>query len=99
MPGDLALVLGEITLKLEGTLTILKDHSWKLRGTLKSFDDKYNFDMKKVTSFHMLARNVATVIGRLKAGEGIAYWIAIRGSKPYDDDGNCCESRRWWKRW
>lgn len=42
--GDQALFLGDITLRLQGELAIRRDGTFEFSGTLKSFDDFYDFN-------------------------------------------------------
>ncbi|MDW6936229.1 lipid II-degrading bacteriocin, partial [Escherichia coli] len=39
-----ASLLGNITLKTEGTLTISANGSWTYNGVVRSYDDKYDFN-------------------------------------------------------
>ena len=77
--GDQWLYLGRIVLKLQGTLTIKCGCSWEFHGTLKAFDDLYDFDKGNRT---WLAET-ATTIGRMFPGK--PFYIEIRGSKPADE--------------
>lgn len=87
--GDQALFLGNITLKLEGTLVIREDGNWDFTGQLKSFDDYYDFN----ASTHRGAVGEAlTWVGREKIS-GKPYWIEIRGAKQQNGKGNCCKDK------
>lgn len=87
--GDQALFLGNITLKLEGTLVIGEDGNWDFTGQLKSFDDYYDFN----ASTHRGAVGEAlTWVGREKIS-GKPYWIEIRGAKQQKGNGNCCKDK------
>ena len=87
--GDQALFLGDISLKLEGTLVIENDGNWSFTGQLKSFDDYYDFN----ASTHRGAIGEAlTWLGREKVA-GKPYWIEIRGSKQMKEAGNCCDDK------
>jgi RHS repeat-associated protein len=81
--GDQALFLGDITLRLQGTLTLKKsDCSWKFDGTLKSFDDWYDFNK---STHRGPVGEFLTGIGR--GTTGTPYWIEIRGSKQISESG------------
>lgn len=81
--GDQALFLGDITLRVQETLTLkTSDCSWKFDGTLKSFDDKYDFN--KSTHRGPIGE-FRTGIGR--GTTGTPYWIEIRGSKQISESG------------
>jgi hypothetical protein len=84
--GDAQTVLGDITLKLDGTLEIDECCNWKFNGTLKSFDDEYDFDIKPFTRNPI--RNIGTALGRLYNGSGVKYNIQIRGQKQLNQKGN-----------
>jgi uncharacterized protein RhaS with RHS repeats len=87
--GDQALFLGNISLKLEGTLIVGNDGNWSFNGQLKSFDDFYDFN----ASTHRGAVGEAlTWLGREKIS-GKPYWIEIRGTKQINDSGNCCKDK------
>lgn len=87
--GDQALFLGDISLKLEGTLIIREDGNWNFTGQLKSFDDYYDFN----ASTHRGAIGEAlTWVGRERI-TGKPYWIEIRGAKQLKEEGNCCKDK------
>lgn len=96
--GDQALFLGDISLKLEGTLTIAANGDWKFTGTLKSFDDLYDFN---ASTHRGPIGEALTWFGREKI-TGKPFMIEIRGAKPADGSGNCCKNkttsggRRWY---
>jgi len=87
--GDQALFLGNISLKLEGTIVIRKGGDWEFSGQLKSFDDLYDFN----ASTHRGAIGEAlTWLGREQIS-GKPYYIEIRGAKQASATGNCCEDK------
>ena len=95
--GDQALFLGDISLKLEGTLTIAAYGDWKFTGTLKSFDDFYDFN---ASTHRGPIGEALTWFGREKM-IGKPFIIEIRGAKPASGTGNCCKykstsGRRGW---
>ena len=97
--GGLALVLGDVSLKLEGDLHVAQNGDWKFTGTLKCFDDIYDFDK---SSHRGVFGEMLTFIGRSTNGK--KYWIEIRGEKAMTESGNCCElkknrNRKSWWRW
>ena len=81
------LVLGSITLKFEGEATINCDCVYRITGILKSYDDKYNFEMHFSWNPKEWLRNAETFIGWLYHGYGKPYDILIRGSKPVNITG------------
>lgn len=95
--GDTALFLGDVSLKLEGTLKVNQSGDWRFSGTLKCFDDFYDFNP---STHRGLVGETLTAIGRSLFGK--PYWIEIRGSKQIEETGNCCsfneqhEKKRWW---
>ena len=42
--GESAVIFGDVTFRLLGTLTINKDCSWSFEGQLRAFDDTYDFN-------------------------------------------------------
>ncbi len=80
--GDQASFLGNITLRLEGTLKTTKKCNWSFFGTLKSYDDYYDFNKSTHRKF---IGEFLTMIGRNT--HGTPYWIEIRGSKPINEIG------------
>jgi RHS repeat-associated protein len=81
--GDASLVLGDITLKYEGDVSIDCKCKYKITGTLKSFDDTYDFNMDITRPW----RSLKTIVGGGLAGAGTAYSIEIRGSKSVSESG------------
>ena len=89
--GDQSLYLGNISLKLEGTLEIKADCTWTFDGTLKCFDDLYDFN----ASTHRSAIGEwLTSIGRKTKGK--PFYVEIRGSKNITESGTLeAKSRKW----
>lgn len=85
--GDQALFLGNISLKLEGTLVIKEGGDWEFSGQLKSFDDYYDFN----ASTHRGVIGEALTWGGRERISGKPYWIEIRGAKQLKSEGNCCK--------
>lgn len=79
--GDQALFLGDITLCLQGGLSIEKSGSFQFSGTLKAFDDYYDFNKAN----RGIIGEFLTWIGR--GTSGTPYWIEIRGTKPISESG------------
>lgn len=79
--GDEAGYLGNITLRLQGNLS-LSEGKYSFGGTLKSFDDRYDFNWSTHRSFlgEALTRFGATQ-------KGVPYDIEIRGEKPLNESG------------
>lgn len=74
--------LGNITLRLQGNLS-LDSSSYSFKGSLKSFDDVYDFN--KSTHRGVLGE-ILTRAGA--AQDGVPYDIEIRGSKPIYETGS-----------
>jgi len=82
--GDQALFLGNVSLKLTGDFVMkASDCTWKFTGTLKCFDDYYDFN---ASSHRSVIGEALTSIG--SKIDGVPYWIEIRGSKTITQDGN-----------
>ncbi|MFO0700129.1 MAG: lipid II-degrading bacteriocin [Nitrospira sp.] len=75
--GDAALYLGNITLKLTGTVTVNCDCSWCFQGTLSAYPDVYDFNK---SNHRTPAGELSTRIGSFLPGK--PYTINIVGSKP-----------------
>lgn len=73
--GANADIFGDVTLRLQGTLTV-EQTGYKFRGNLKAFDDFYDFNPSTHRGF---VGEFATAVGR--ATPGSPYWIEIRGSR------------------
>jgi hypothetical protein len=80
--GDQFLFLGDITLRLQGTLSVDCNCCWAFAGTLKSYDDKY--DLNQSTHRGVFAE---WLTGRGRQTEGAPYWIEIRGAKLVSERG------------
>lgn len=70
-------ILGNITLRLQGTLTIDESGSWSFNGTLKSFNDVYDFNW---STHRIWWAELLTRAGGLLPGK--PYDIDINGAKP-----------------
>src|SRR5699024_2117053 len=79
--GDQSLFLGSITLRLQGSLS-MDASTYSFKGTLKSFDDFYDFNK---STHRSLLGELLTRIGATQ--EGTPYWIEIRGAKHIDESG------------
>ena len=80
--GDQSLYLGNVSLKLEGTLEIKTDCTWKFDGTLKCFDDLYDFNASTHRSWF---GEWLTSVGRKTPGK--PFNIEIRGQKHISEKG------------
>ena len=92
--GDIWYVLGHVTLKAEGILRLeCKVLSTSpccactphFKGTLKSFDDRYDFDIKSWKNPGNWPRNVETIIGRMHAGDGVGFDIEVNGGRSVNE--------------
>jgi hypothetical protein len=80
--GDNFLMLGNITLRLQGSLSIT-EKDWSFNGSLKSYDDMYDFN---ASSHRSVIGELLTTFGRNT--EGTPFPIEIRGDKPMVDSGS-----------
>jgi hypothetical protein len=80
--GDAALTVGNITLRLQGTLTIGCDCTWSFSGTLKSYNDRYDFN---ASSHRSAIGEALTTFGRNIPG--VDFDINILGSKSISESG------------
>jgi RHS repeat-associated protein len=90
--GDQSLYLGNVSLKLEGTLEIKTDCTWKFDGTLKCFDDIYDFNASTHRSW---LGEWLTSIGRKTSGK--PFDIEIRGQKPISENGTYEMKKKGWR--
>lgn len=83
--------VGNVSLKLEGTLEIKTDCTWTFAGTLKCFDDLYDFN----ASTHRSAIGEwLTSIGRETKGK--PFYVEIRGEKAITESGTLeAKSSKW----
>lgn len=91
--GAQKMYLGDVSLKLEGRLVIKAGGDWTFTGTMKCFDDLYDFNR---STHRSLAGEILTALGRNTDGK--VFWIEIRGAKNVSESGNCCELRERWRR-
>ena len=89
--GDQSLYLGNISLKLEGTLEIKADCTWPFDGTLKCFDDLYDFN---ASTHRSPIGEWLTSIGRKTKGK--PFYVEIRGAKNITESGTLeAKSSKW----
>ena len=90
--GDQSLYLGNVSLKLEGNLEIKNDCTWSFDGTLKCFDDLYDFNASTHRSWF---GEWLTSIGRKTSGK--PYYIEIRGHKHISEKGTLEKKEEKWR--
>ena len=90
--GDQSLYLGNVSLKLEGTLEIKTDCTWKFDGTLKCFDDLYDFNASTHRSWF---GEWLTSVGRKTPGK--PFNIEIRGQKLISENGTYETKKKGWR--
>ncbi len=81
VPGASRLLLGDITLLLKGRLTFHRDCRWSFQGSLRAFDDVYDFNKAQRA---WLAESL-TMLGRNTPGK--IYKVEIRGVRPVSEAG------------
>ena len=74
--------LGNITLRLQGEFKVKPCHEWEFNGTLKSYDDVYDFNASK---HRALLGELLTAFGR--STPGTPFDIQIRGAKQISETG------------
>ncbi len=77
--GQAAFVLGTITLKFIGKVSVKCDCHYEVNGELRAYDDKYDFDQHKGKGESI--RNVKTRLAEIIHGKGTPYTIEIRGGR------------------
>jgi RHS repeat-associated protein len=80
--GSNFLLLGNITLRLQGSFVVSADCTWTFDGTLKSFDDFYDFN----ASAHR-GPIAEWLTSRGREANGTPFWVEIRGAKPAKESG------------
>ncbi|MFH1067421.1 MAG: lipid II-degrading bacteriocin [bacterium] len=83
LPGGEMAFLGDCKLKLEGKLNLTKNGSWSFDGSLKAFDQPYDFNR---SSHRGVIGEFSTTVGR-EAIFGRPYDIEIRGKKLISEQG------------
>ncbi len=84
--GYQRLYLGDVTVRLEGTITYLGSCSWSFSGTMTGLDDTYDFNAAN----RGFAGEALTFIGRLLfSAHGTPYAIKFSGSAPLTGTGHC----------
>lgn len=75
-------ILGRVTPKLSGTLSIRTDKTWIFIGVIKIWDDQYNFDAVSGRT------PIAEILTRVGMGlKGVPYIIQIRGERSIRTSG------------
>lgn len=69
--------LGNITLRMQGVLSVGEKGAWSFKGALKAYDDVYDFNK---SSHRSVVGELSTLVGSKMSGK--PYDIQIRGEKP-----------------
>ena len=81
--GDAFIIVGNITLRLQGTLSVECDCSWRFDGVLKSFNDRYDFNPSTHRSrFGEFSTKVGSMF------PGAEFEVHIQGGKPISESGH-----------
>ena len=84
--GKPRLVLGDVPVKLDGTITYTGQCNWTFRGTMSGAEDPYDFNAGN----RGLLGEALTALGRaLLDGRGTPYVFQFSGSVPLDGSGHC----------
>ena len=84
--GKPRLVLGDVPVKLDGTITYTGQCNWTFRGTMTGAEDPYDFNAGN----RGLLGEALTALGRaLLDGRGTPYVFQFSGSVPLDGSGHC----------
>lgn len=79
--GSRGLLIGNLTLLLKGTLSVREDCRWSFEGSLRAFDDRYDFN----EGARDWAAETLTAFGRKSPGR--SYRLEIRGARPILESG------------
>ena len=84
--GKPRLVLGDVPVKLDGTITYTGQCNWTFHGTMTGAEDPYDFNAGN----RGLLGEALTALGRaLLDGRGTPYVFQFTGSVPLDGSGHC----------
>ena len=84
--GKPRLVLGDVPVKLDGTITYTGQCNWTFHGTMTGAEDPYDFNAGN----RGLLGEALTALGRaLYDGRGTPYVFQFSGSVPLDGSGHC----------
>ena len=84
--GKPRLVLGDVPVKLDGTITYTGQCNWTFHGTMTGAEDPYDFNAGN----RGLLGEALTALGRaLLDGRGTPYVFQFSGSVPLDGSGHC----------
>lgn len=84
--GKPRLVLGDVPVKIDGTITYTGQCNWTFHGTMSGAEDPYDFNAGN----RGLLGEALTALGRaLYDGRGTHYVFQFSGSVPLDGSGHC----------
>ena len=84
--GQIRLILGDVTVTLDGTITYTGQCNWSFSGTMRGENDTYDFN---AANRGALGESL-TALGRLLLdGSGTPYTILFAGSEPLTGSGHC----------
>ena len=86
--GPKQLFLGDITIRLDGTITYTGNCNWTFDGTMRALPDTYNFNKAR----RGIVGEGLTALGRLLfSAHGTPFQIEFIGTKPLTGSGHCCQ--------
>ena len=84
--GKPRLIVGDVPVKLDGTITYTGQCNWTFHGTMTGAEDPYDFNAGN----RGLLGEALTALGRaLLDGRGTPYVFQFSGSVPLDGSGHC----------
>ena len=84
--GQPRLIVGDVPVRLDGTITYTGQCNWTFHGTMTGADDPYDFNAAN----RGFAGETLTALGRLfLEGHGTPYMIQFSGSVPLEGSGHC----------
>ena len=84
--GQIRLVLGDVTVTLDGTITYTGHCNWSFEGTMSGEDDTYDFN---AANRGALGESLTVIARTLLDGSGTPYTIQFAGSEPLTGSGHC----------
>lgn len=84
--GQIRLVLGDVTVMLDGTITYTGHCNWSFEGTMSGEDDTYDFN---AANRGALGESLTNIARTLLDGSGTPYTIQFAGSEPLTGSGHC----------
>ena len=84
--GQIRLILGDVTVRLDGWITYTGHCNWSFEGTMRGEDDTYDFN---AANRGALGESLTAIARLLLDGSGTPYPILFSGSRSLTGSGHC----------